>query len=144
MEDITDRPDSVGEEEGTEATEAGTSVAGQKRKTPDSMEITLPFLPDIVITVDDMLGKVPKMRYVDHDMRDATKFPELVEENYLINMGEIGPLGRPMLEPAVDHGALQLRDYESLRHTTFGHGKNVRPMCQTTSLPCPWRHPMDG
>jgi hypothetical protein len=81
---------------------------GQKRKTPDSMEITLPFLPDAVITVDDMLGKVPKMRYVDHDVCDVTKFPELAEENYLINMGEIGPLGRPVYwsPHAVDHMGL--------------------------------------
>jgi hypothetical protein len=53
---------------------------GKKRKTPDSMEITLPFLPDAVPTIDDMLGKVPKLRYVDHDMCDMTKFPELVRK----------------------------------------------------------------
>jgi hypothetical protein len=100
VEDITDRPESGREEEDTDATEAGTSVAGKKRKTSDSMEITLPFLPDTVPTVDDMLGKVPKLRYTDHDVHDTTKFPELAKENYLINTGEIGPLGRPVLEPA--------------------------------------------
>jgi hypothetical protein len=41
------------------------------------MDITLPYLLDAVITVDDMLGKVPKLRYVDHDVCDAAKFPEL-------------------------------------------------------------------
>jgi hypothetical protein len=42
--------------------------------------------------VEDMLGKVPKLRYYDHDVRDATKFPDLEEETYLEDMGEIGPL----------------------------------------------------
>jgi hypothetical protein len=64
------------------------------------MEITLPYLPDAIIIVDDMLVKVPKIRYVDHDVRDAAKFPELAKENYLINTGEVGPLGKPILEPA--------------------------------------------
>jgi hypothetical protein len=64
------------------------------------MDITLPYLPDAVITVDDMLGKVPKLRYADHDVRDVAKFPELAEETYLINTGEIGPLGKPIMEPA--------------------------------------------
>jgi hypothetical protein len=91
VEDITDQPDFTGEEEGIEVAEAGTSVAGQKRKTPDSMEITLPFLPNAVITINDMLGKVPKPRYADHDVREASKFPELAEENYLINMGKLDP-----------------------------------------------------
>jgi hypothetical protein len=50
------------------------SNAGQKRKTTDRMEITLPFLLDVVPTVDDMLGKVPKLRYTDHDMCDMTNF----------------------------------------------------------------------
>jgi hypothetical protein len=63
------------------------------------MKITLPFLPDTVITVDDMMGKVPKLRCDDHDVRDMTKFPQLDEEKYLIKKGEIGPLGRPVLDP---------------------------------------------
>jgi hypothetical protein len=145
VEDITDQPESVGEEEGTEAAEAGTSVAGKKRKTPDSMEITLPFLPDVVPTVDDMLGKVPKLRYVDHDMRDMAKFPELVEENYLINTGEIGPLGRPVLEPTqwitglYNSGIMNLLD---IPH--FGHGKNVSLCIKQLVTQGPWRHPLDG
>jgi hypothetical protein len=101
-------------------------LVGKKRKTPNSMEITLPFLPDAVPTVDDMLGKVPKLRYADHDVRDMIKFPELAEENYLINTGEIGPLGRPVLEPVqwitglYNSGIMNLLD---IPH--FGHGKNV-------------------
>jgi hypothetical protein len=73
---------------------------GKKRKTLDSMECNLPFLPDAIPTVNDMLGKVPKWRYEDHEMHDVNKFPKLAEEKYLINTGEIGPLGRPVLEPA--------------------------------------------
>jgi hypothetical protein len=37
VEDITDRPDSSRDEEGTEAVEVGTSMAGQKRKTHESV-----------------------------------------------------------------------------------------------------------
>jgi hypothetical protein len=43
----------------------------RKERHQDAMEITLPYLPDAVIVVDDMLGKVPKLRYVDHDVRDG-------------------------------------------------------------------------
>jgi hypothetical protein len=64
------------------------------------MEVTLPYLLDVVIIVEDMLGKVPKLRYVDHDVRDATKFPYLAKDTYLINTGEVGPLYKPILELA--------------------------------------------
>jgi hypothetical protein len=57
-----------------EAGKVGTYVVEKKINTPDSMEITLPFLPDVVPTVDDILGKVPRLRYTDHDVRDMTKF----------------------------------------------------------------------
>jgi hypothetical protein len=59
------------------------------------MDVTLPYLPDAVIIVDDMLGKVPKLRYTDHDVRDVAKFPDLAEDTYLINTGEVGPLENP-------------------------------------------------
>jgi hypothetical protein len=49
--------------------------------------------------MEDMVGKVLKLRYSDHDVRDATKFPFLVEEYYLENTGEIEPLGKPIMEP---------------------------------------------
>jgi hypothetical protein len=64
------------------------------------MEITLPFLPYTIPTIDDMLGKIPKLRYADHDIHDMAKFLELAEENYMINTGEIRPLGRLVLDPA--------------------------------------------
>jgi hypothetical protein len=126
VKDITDQPESSGEEEGIEAIGEDTSVAGHKIKTLDNMEITLPFIPDIVPTVNDMLGKVPKLRYADHDVHDMAKFPELVEENYLINTRDIGPLGRPVLEPTqwitglYNSGIMNLLD---IAHS--GCGKNV-------------------
>jgi hypothetical protein len=109
------------------------------------MDITLPYLPDAVVTVDDMLGKVPKLRYSDHDVRDVTKFPDLAEETYLTNTGEIGPLGKPIMEPTqwitglYNSGIMNLLD---IPH--FGHGKNVRALHQTTSRPRTQRHPVDG
>jgi hypothetical protein len=92
-------PDSPRDKEGTEVIKVGTSTVGQKRNTPKSLDISLPFIPDAVPTIEDMLGKVPKLRYMDHDVHDTMKFLELVEECYLINIGEVGPLGRPVLEP---------------------------------------------
>jgi hypothetical protein len=58
---------------------------------------------------------------------DATKFPDFTKESYLINMGEIGPLGKPILEP----GQWITRLYNShimnlLDIPYFGCGKNVR------------------
>jgi len=64
------------------------------------MDVTLPYLLDVVIIVEDMLGKVPKLRYVDHDVCDATKFPYLAKDTYLINTGEVGPHYKPILELA--------------------------------------------
>jgi hypothetical protein len=51
------------------------------------MDVTLPYIPDAVITMDDMLGKVPKIRYTDDDVRNAAKFLDLAKETYLINTG---------------------------------------------------------
>jgi hypothetical protein len=64
------------------------------------MDITLPYLPYAVVTVYDILGKVPKLRYVDHDVHDAAKFLDLTKETYLINTWEIGPLDKPIMDPA--------------------------------------------
>ena len=66
----------------------------------DATNITLPYLQDAVVTVDDMLGKVPKLRYSYNYVRDATKFPDLSKETYLENIGEIEPLGKPIMELA--------------------------------------------
>jgi hypothetical protein len=49
---------------------------GQNQKAPSMVEITLPHLPDIVVTVEDMLGEVLKLKYAYHDITDTTKFLE--------------------------------------------------------------------
>jgi hypothetical protein len=49
----------------------------QKIKAPGEIEITLPYLPDVVVAVEDMLGKVLKLKYSYHDVIDTTKFPDL-------------------------------------------------------------------
>jgi hypothetical protein len=79
-----------------------------------------------MVTMEYMMGKVPKLRYADHDVRDTEKFLDLAQENYLEDMGEIGPLGIPVLEPThwitrlYNSGIMNLLD---IPH--FGHGKNV-------------------
>jgi hypothetical protein len=79
-----------------------------------------------MVTMEDMLKKVLKLRYSDHNVRDSTKFLELVEEAYLANTGEIGLLGKPMMEPAqwikrfYNSGIMNLLD---IPH--FGCGRNV-------------------
>jgi hypothetical protein len=126
VEDITNQPEFEREEEDTDPVEASPSTVGQKKKVQDAMEITLPYLPYAVITMDDMLGMVPKLRYVDHDVHDTDKFLELVEDSYLINTEEIGPLGESILEPM----QWITRLYNSiimnlLDITHFGRSKNV-------------------
>jgi hypothetical protein len=79
-----------------------------------------------VVTVEDMLGKVPKLRYSSHDVRDMDNFPDLMKENYFADMGEIGPLGRPILDPTqwitwlYNLGIMNLLDIPHLEH-----GRNV-------------------
>jgi hypothetical protein len=91
------------------------------------MEVTLPYLLDVVITIEDILGKVPRLRYVDHDVRDAAKFQDLDEDTYLINTGEVRPLDKPILEPTqwimglYKSGIMNLLD---IAH--FENGKNIR------------------
>jgi hypothetical protein len=78
-----------------------------------------------VVIVEDMLVKLPKLRYLDHDVRDTMKFPYLAEEVYLANIGEIVPLGKPIMEPAqwitgfYNSGIMNL-----LEIPHFKHGKN--------------------
>jgi hypothetical protein len=86
----------------------------------------LPHIPDVVVAVEDMLGKVEKLKYVDHDVTDTTKFPDLAQEIYLENKEEAGPSGKPILEPAqwitglYNSGIMNL-----LEIPHFGCGKNV-------------------
>jgi hypothetical protein len=55
------------------------------------------MLPNLT---EDMLSNVPKLRYLEHDVRNATKFLDLDEEAYLENTGEIGSLGKPIMDLA--------------------------------------------
>jgi hypothetical protein len=52
-----------------------------------------------MVIVEDMLGKVRNLRYVNHDVTDVAKLPALAQENYLEAKGEIRPLGKLILEP---------------------------------------------
>jgi hypothetical protein len=134
VEDITGQQETEGEEEEEveeELAEENPAV-GQKRKTPGapskqtSVEIMLPHIPDVVIVVEDMLGKVEKLKYADHDVTDTTKFPDLVQEIYLENKEEVGPSGNPILEPTqwitglYNSGIMNL-----LEIPHFGCGKDV-------------------
>jgi hypothetical protein len=92
----------------------------------DVEEITLPYIPDAMIRVEDMLGKVPKLRYYDPNVRDVEKFPNLAEETGLAKMGEIGPLGRPIFEPVQWITRIyNLSIMKLLDIPHFWHGKNV-------------------
>jgi hypothetical protein len=80
-----------------------------------------------VVTVDDMLGKVPKLGYSDHDLCDVTKFPDFPEETYLENTGEIGPLGKSIMGPTQWITGLYNSDIMNLLNIPhFKYGKNVR------------------
>jgi hypothetical protein len=52
------------------------------QKTPNYTMVT-PDIPEEFIIDEDMLGKVPQLKYVDHDIMDATKFPKLAPHEYL-------------------------------------------------------------
>jgi hypothetical protein len=62
VEEITNQADSEGEEDDIETAEVGPFVVRKKIKVKDTTDITLPYLPDTVVTVDDMLRKLPKLR----------------------------------------------------------------------------------
>jgi hypothetical protein len=42
-----------------------------------------PLIPEGVIVEGDMLGLIPTLKYVDHDITDEKKFPELVPNKFL-------------------------------------------------------------
>jgi len=101
-------------------------VIRQKRKASDTTEITLPYKPDVIVTVEDMLRKVSKLRYVDHVVKYAAKFPYLAHETYLEDKGEIGPLGKLVLEPTQwITGLYNSSIVNILDILHFGCGKNV-------------------
>jgi hypothetical protein len=52
------------------------------QKNPDYRLVTPDILEEVIID-KDMLGKVPQLKYADHDITDVAKFPELVPHEYL-------------------------------------------------------------
>jgi len=42
-----------------------------------------PPIPEGVIVEGDMLGLIPTLKYVDHDITDEKKFPDLVPSKFL-------------------------------------------------------------
>ena len=73
VEDITNQQEIEGEEEKEVKDEAVEEnlVAGQKMKAPGILEITLPYIPDVVVVVEDMLGNMLKLKYAYHDVIDT-------------------------------------------------------------------------
>jgi hypothetical protein len=91
---------------------------GQKRKSPSAMKITLSHLPDVVVIVEDMLGKVPKIKYVYHDITDTTKFPELCAGSILGEQGgDRTPRETYSRAHIVGYKSLQFKCDESIGHT---------------------------
>jgi hypothetical protein len=75
VEDIKNQSDSKGDEEyTTETVVKGHPIIGQKIKVEDTIDITLPYILDVVVIVEDMLKKVPKLRYSDHDVQRWKSF----------------------------------------------------------------------
>jgi hypothetical protein len=113
-------------EDDTKTTEVVPSVIEQRINVQGAMDITLPYLPNTMVTMDDMLEKVLKLSYSDHDVCDATKFPYLAEETYLENTREIGPLGKSIMDPA--QWITRLYNYGIMNLLYIPHfrcGKNV-------------------
>jgi hypothetical protein len=47
-----------------------------------------------------MLGKIEKLKYVDRDVTNTKKFPDLAHKIYLENKDEVEPSKNLILEPA--------------------------------------------
>jgi hypothetical protein len=127
VEDITKQPKTKWEEyEPTKTVVEGQHAIGQKIKLQDAAKITLPYISDAVVTMEVMLGKVSKVRYLGHDVCNMTKLLDLAEEEYLAEIWEIRPIGRPIMEPM--QWITWLYNYEILNLLDilhFGNGKNV-------------------
>jgi hypothetical protein len=50
----------------------------------------MPKIPKGVKTTNNLVGGVDGLKYSDHDVSDAIKFPDLVAQSYLERRGE-GP-----------------------------------------------------
>jgi hypothetical protein len=63
------------------------------------LEIVIPQILEGVKVDEKMIGGLNTMKYSDHGIADAIKFPDLTQQNYMEYKGE-GPSGAPLLEPA--------------------------------------------
>jgi hypothetical protein len=58
----------------------------------------MPHIPDSFVVVEDMLGCVPKLKYVDHDVTERAKLLYLAQYFYMENMGSTSK-GIPIMDP---------------------------------------------
>jgi hypothetical protein len=112
--------------------------------TQAELGIVMPKIPNKVKTEDNMVGGVDSLKYSDHDVSDATKFPYLAAQSYLESRGE-GPSGAPLLEPAQWILGLYNTDIMNLLDIPhFGQWETHKRMCQIVVSEGAWRHLMDG
>jgi hypothetical protein len=90
------------------------------------VEIILPRIPDGLQVGPNLLGHVGKIKYLDHDVVDEDKFPELSKRVYMetVGMNSFGePISHPlqwatMLEKIGILGLLDLPHFGRGQHTT--------------------------
>jgi hypothetical protein len=94
----------------------------------EELSIVMPKIPNEVKTGDNMVGGVDDLKYSDHDVSDATKFPDLAVQSYLESRGE-GPSGATVGACTVDPRPIQHRYHEPLRHTALRAWEIHKCMC---------------
>jgi hypothetical protein len=67
------------------------------QRVQEELAIVMPKIPKGVKTDDNMVGGDDSLKYSDHDVSNALKFPYLEQKIYLESRGE-GPSGVPLLE----------------------------------------------
>jgi hypothetical protein len=61
-------------------------------------KIVLPCIPDGVQVGPELLGHIRNLKYLDHDIADEDKFPELAKRVYMETMG-MSRFGEPLDQP---------------------------------------------
>jgi hypothetical protein len=93
-------------------------------KHPDA-SITLPHILEGVQSMPTLLGCIERLRYLDHDVADAGKFPEFSQQVYMKNIGT-SPFGDPMMQPKQwEIGLVNTRILKLVEIPHFGRGKEV-------------------
>jgi hypothetical protein len=90
------------------------------------------------------MGFVPKMKYVDHNVREVAKFLELAQDVYMENKGKV-PLGDLIFYPKQWIAWL----YNSsimifFRNTSLQEGGRCQCICEETTGESSWRIFVDG